>query len=60
MVKKEVKLPFLFMNADLNAAAAGLAVLACGEMMQSGHSMKQEPTEGKHSVLSEPVGVPVL
>ena len=52
------------MNADLNAArnilAAGLAVLACGEMMQSGHSMKQEPTEGKHSVLSEPVGVPVL
>ena len=52
------------MNADLNAArnilAAGLAVLACGEMMQSGHSMKQEPTEGKHSVLSELVGVPVL
>ena len=52
------------MNADLNAArnilAAGLAVLACGEMMQSGHSMKQEPTEGKHSVLSEPVEIPVL
>ena len=37
------------MNADLNAArnilAAGHAVLACGEMMQSGHSVKQELTE---------------
>lgn len=37
------------MNADLNAArnilAAGHAVLACGEMMQSGHSVKQEPAE---------------
>lgn len=36
-------------NADLNAAknilAAGHAVLACGEMVQLGHSMKQEPTE---------------
>ena len=52
------------MNADLNAArnilAAGHAVLACGEMMQSGHSVKQEPAEGKHSVLSEPVGILVL
>ena len=52
------------MNADLNAArnilAAGYAVLACGEMMQSGHSVKQEPAEGKHSVLSEPVGIPAL
>ncbi len=36
-------------NADVNAArnilAAGLAVLACGEMAQSGHSMNQEPAE---------------
>ena len=34
-------------NADVNAAknilAAGHAVLACGEMMQLGHSVKQEP-----------------
>ena len=37
-------------NADINAArnilAAGHAVLACGEMVQSDRSMKQEPTEG--------------
>ena len=36
-------------NADVNAArnilALGLAVLACGEMAQSGHSMNQEPAE---------------
>jgi len=36
-------------NADLNAArnilAAGHAVLACGESVQSGRSMKQEPAE---------------
>jgi putative transposase len=36
-------------NADINAArnilAAGLAVIACGEVMQLDHSMKQEPTE---------------
>jgi putative transposase len=36
-------------NADVNAArnilAAGHAVLACGELAQSGHSAKQEPTE---------------
>lgn len=36
-------------NADINAArnilAAGHAVLACGEIAQSGYSMKQEPTE---------------
>jgi putative transposase len=36
-------------NADVNAAmnilAAGHAVLACGEMVQSGRSVKQEPTE---------------
>lgn len=37
-------------NADINAArnilAAGHAVLACGEMVQSDRSVKQEPTEG--------------
>ena len=36
-------------NADINAArnilAAGHAVLACGETVQSDRSMKQEPTE---------------
>lgn len=36
-------------NADINGArnilAAGHAVLACGGMVQSGHPMKQEPTE---------------
>jgi transposase len=36
-------------NADLNVArnilAAGHAVLACGESVQSGRSMKQEPAE---------------
>ena len=42
-------------NADVNAAmnilAAGHAVLACGEVAQSGASMKQEPTEStKHKV----------
>ena len=36
-------------NADVNGArnilAAGHAVLACGEMVQSGRSLKREPTE---------------
>ncbi|EMK9112973.1 TPA: transposase, partial [Escherichia coli] len=36
-------------NADVNGArnilAAGHAVLACGEMVQSGRSLKQEPPE---------------
>ncbi|KQJ37235.1 cytosine methyltransferase [Escherichia coli] len=36
-------------NADVNGArnilAAGHAVLACGEMVQSGRPLKQEPTE---------------
>lgn len=45
-------------NADLNAAnnilAAGYAVLACGEMMQSGHSLKQEPAEvTRHNELTQ-------
>ena len=41
-------------NADhvgaMNILAAGFAVSACGEMAQSGRSMKQEPTEGLHLV----------
>lgn len=51
-------------NADLvgaiNILAAGHAVLACGETAQLGCSVKQEPTEGKRSVPSEPVGIPLL
>ena len=51
-------------NADINAArnilAAGHAVLACGEMVQSDRSMKQEPTEGRTLYRRSPVGIPVL
>lgn len=51
-------------NADINAArnilAAGHAVLACGEMVQSDRSMKQEPTEGRALPQRSPVGIPVL
>ncbi|HGW8937215.1 TPA: RNA-guided endonuclease InsQ/TnpB family protein, partial [Escherichia coli] len=32
-------------NGARNILAAGHAVLACGEMVQSGRSLKQEPTE---------------
>ncbi len=41
-------------NADLNAArnilAAGHAVSACGEPVQSGRSMKQEPAEASQPI----------
>ena len=51
-------------NADINAArnilAAGHAVLACGETVQSDRSMKQEPTEGIALSQRSPVGIPVL
>ena len=51
-------------NADINAArnilAAGHAVLACGERVQSDRSMKQEPTEGRMLYQRSPVGIPVL
>ena len=51
-------------NADINAArnilAAGHAALACGETVQSGRSMKQEPTEGRTLSQRSPVGIPVL
>ncbi|STT57322.1 Gifsy-1 prophage GlpA [Klebsiella pneumoniae] len=40
-------------NADVNGArnilAAGHAVLACGGMVQSGHPLKQEPTEASQA-----------
>lgn len=40
-------------NADVNGArnilAAGLVVLACGGMVQSGRPLKQEPTEMTHT-----------
>ncbi|EOK4315458.1 hypothetical protein, partial [Escherichia coli] len=32
-------------NGARNILAAGHAVLACGEMVQSGRSLKQEPPE---------------
>ncbi len=35
----------IHLNAALNIKAAGHAVLACGETVQSDHSMKQEPTQ---------------
>ena len=31
--------------AAINILERGLSLLACGELAQSGHSMKQEPTE---------------
>ena len=37
----------------INILARGHRVLACGEMVQSGHSMKQEPTEATQAVLFE-------
>ena len=43
-----------------NILAAGHAVLACGETVQSDRSMKQEPTEGIALSQREPVGIPVL
>lgn len=51
-------------NADLNAAhnilAAGHAVLACGEPVQSGRSLKQEPTEACSGFRLNAVGIPRL
>ena len=41
-------------------AAAGSAVLACGETAQLGYSVKQEPTEGSTLSQRSPVGIPVL
>ncbi len=43
-------------NADyvgaINILRAGLARLACGEMVQSGRSMNQEPTEVAHALVA--------
>ncbi len=50
-VTKSIQMPVCgyTANADVNGArnilAAGHAVLACGEMVQSGRPLKQEPTE---------------
>jgi len=51
-------------NADvvgaINILARGHRVLACGEMAQLGHSMKQEPTEATGKSSHSAVGIPVL
>jgi putative transposase len=35
-------------------------LLACGELAQSGRSMKQEPTEATRNASRSAVGIPVL
>lgn len=51
-------------NADLvgaiNILAAGHAVLACGDVVQSDHSVKHEPSEGIRKSSRKPVGIPCL
>jgi len=51
-------------NADvvgaMNVLERGYRLLACGESVQSGRSVKQEPTEGRTQKLRSPVGIPVL
>ena len=51
-------------NADLvgaiNILAAGHAVLACGVMVQQGHTVKHKPAEGIRKSSREPVGIPAL
>jgi transposase len=44
----------------INVLARGHRVLACGEMVQSGHSVKQELTEAPRRLLRGAVGIPVL
>lgn len=44
----------------INVLARGYCVLACGETVQSGHSMKQEPTEATRRSSRGAVGIPVL
>ena len=44
----------------INILAAGHAVLACGEPVQSGRSAKQEPAEAQRGVSRSAVGIPVL
>lgn len=51
-------------NADvvgaINVLERGYRLLACGEMAQSGRSMKQEPTEATRKSSRSAVGIPVL
>lgn len=51
-------------HADLvgaiNVLERGQRLLACGELAQSGHSVKQEPTEATRKSLRSAVGIPVL
>jgi putative transposase len=51
-------------NADvvgaMNVLERGQRLLACGELAQSGHSMKQEPTEATRKSSRSAVGIPVL
>lgn len=44
----------------INVLARGHRVLACGELVHSGRSMKQEPTEATRRATRGAVGVPVL
>lgn len=44
----------------INVLERGYRLLACGESMQQGHSVKQEPTEGSAQKLRSPVGIHVL
>ncbi|MEB0033056.1 transposase [Undibacterium sp. RTI2.1] len=44
----------------INILERGYRLLACGESVQSGRSMKQEPTEATHKSSRSAVGIPVL
>ena len=44
----------------INILARGHRVLACGEPVQSGRSMKQEPTEAIKAFRRDAVGIAVL
>jgi putative transposase len=44
----------------MNILARGHRVLACGEPVQPGRSVKQEPAEGSRNTAHEPVGIPFL
>jgi putative transposase len=44
----------------INVLARGHRVLACGESVQSGRPMKQEPTEATRRSARGAVGIPVL
>lgn len=44
----------------INVLTRGHRVLACGELVQSGHSVKQEPTEATRRSARGAAGIPVL